>query len=116
MEEQEHLRGDVWLANLGERVGSEQAGLRPVIIIQNNVGNKFSPTVIVASISSRKKKQLPTHVYLTKEEADLAFDSVVMLEQIRTIDKKNLINRKTLLSSRKMKEVNAALLVSVMNQ
>lgn len=84
-------RGDIFYADLSPVVGSEQGGVRPVIIIQNNVGNKYSPTVIVAAITSQiNKARLPTHIEITAPHFGLPKDSVVLLEQIRTIDKKRL--------------------------
>ena len=86
-----YLRGDMYYADLGRGIGSEQEGYRPVVIIQNNTGNKYSPTVIVAAISSKvdAKAKLPTH-YLLKAESGLELPSLVLLEQLRTIDKKRL--------------------------
>ena len=85
-------RGDIFYAALGETVGSEQSGTRPVLVIQNDIGNKASPTVIIAAITSKgKKKGLPTHVTIKLEEGSLPKESMAMLEQIRTIDKDRLI-------------------------
>ncbi len=84
-------RGDIYYADLSPVVGSEQGGVRPVLIVQNNVGNKFSPTVIAAAITSQQSKaNLPTHIPLHANTSGLAKDSVVLLEQVRTIDKKRL--------------------------
>ena len=86
-------KGDIFYADLGENtVGSEQRGVRPVVIIQNDVGNKFSPTVIVAAITSsiKKARKLPIHIELTSEDSKLPANSVILLEQIRTIDKSRL--------------------------
>ena len=84
-------RGDIFYADLSPVIGSEQGGIRPVIIIQNDIGNKYSPTVIVAAITSQiNKAKLPTHVEISSEEYGLNRDSVVLLEQIRTLDKKRL--------------------------
>ena len=84
-------RGDIYYADLSPVIGSEQGGLRPVLIVQNDVGNKYSPTVIAAAITSRiGKTKLPTHIDIIGIEAGLAKDSVILLEQIRTIDKKRL--------------------------
>jgi mRNA interferase MazF len=83
-------RGDVYYADLNPVVGSEQGGVRPVLIIQNDIGNKYSPTIIVAAITSKiNKAQLPTHVEISENESSLERDSVILLEQIRTIDKKD---------------------------
>lgn len=88
-----YVRGDMYFADLGKGVGSEQEGYRPIVIIQNNVGNKHSPTVIVASISSKTgvKAKLPTHYYIGAENG-LELPSIVLLEQLRTIDKRRLEN------------------------
>ena len=84
-------RGDIYYADLSPVVGSEQGGLRPVLIIQNDVGNKYSPTVIAAAITSRLgKTKLPTHIDIYADQVGLARDSVVLLEQVRTIDKRRL--------------------------
>lgn len=87
-------RGDIYYADLSPVVGSEQGGVRPVLIVQNNVGNKYSPTVIAAAITSQKEKsKLPTHINLDAEHCGLSKNSIVLLEQIRTIDKKRLKER-----------------------
>ena len=84
-------RGDIYYADLSPVVGSEQGGVRPVLIVQNDVGNKYSPTVIAAAITSQHQKaKLPTHIEINGSKSGLAKDSVVLLEQIRTIDKKRL--------------------------
>ena len=84
-------RGDMFYADLSPVVGSEQGGIRPVLVIQNNMGNKYSPTVIVSAITSQmNKNRLPTHIELDSEEFGLKSDSVVLAEQIRTIDKSRL--------------------------
>ena len=84
-------RGDIYYADLSPVVGSEQGGVRPVLIVQNDVGNKYSPTVIAAAITSqRDKTKLPTHIKVDADESGLAKDSIVLLEQIRTIDKSRL--------------------------
>ena len=83
-------RGDIYYADLNPTVGCEQGGVRPVLIIQNNVGNHFSPTVIAAAITSRRKKDMPTHVLLDEEGTRLFSDSRIMLEQVRTIDRERL--------------------------
>jgi len=83
-------RGDIYYADLSPVVGSEQGGVRPVLIVQNDIGNKYSPTVIAAAITSQiNKAKLPTHIEITSQEYGLAKDSVILLEQIRTIDKKD---------------------------
>ena len=107
-------RGDVFFANLSPVVGSEQGGSRPVLVIQNNIGNKYSPTVIVAAITSRiTKPRMVTHVALEAKKTGLERDSVVLLEQIRTIDKQRLTDRVTHLDSQVMHDVDEALRVSV---
>ena len=84
-------RGDMFYADLSPVVGSEQGGIRPVLIIQNNIGNKYSPTVIVSAITSQlSKNKLPTHIELDSEEFGLKADSIILTEQIRTIDKSRL--------------------------
>lgn len=83
-------RGDIYYADLNPTVGCEQGGVRPVLIIQNNVGNHFSPTVIAAAITSRKKKNMPTHALLDENGTRLFSDSRIMLEQVRTIDRERL--------------------------
>lgn len=87
-------RGEIYFADLGEGIGSEQQGIRPVVILQNDIGNKYSPTTIVALITSMTKKlDLPVHMELDKKDSLLPQNSVILLEQIRTIDKKRLIRR-----------------------
>ena len=106
-------RGDIFYADLSPVVGSEQGGLRPVLIIQNDVGTKYSPTVIAAAITSRMgKTKLPTHIDIYAERAGLAKDSVVLLEQIRTLDKRRLKERMGHLEGEVMEEVNSAIAVS----
>lgn len=84
-------RGDIYYADLSPVIGSEQGGVRPVLVIQNDVGNKYSPTVIVAAITSQiNKAKMPTHIEISADEYGLNKDSVILLEQIRTIDKKRL--------------------------
>lgn len=107
-------RGDVFYADLNPVVGSEQGGARPVLVIQNDVGNRFSPTIIVAAITSQiGKAKLPTHVEVSGVETRLEIDSVVLLEQIRTIDKQRLKDKVTHLSDEIMKRVDSALSISV---
>ena len=105
-------RGDVYYADLSPVVGSEQGGIRPVLIVQNDVGNKYSPTVIAAAITSQTvKARLPTHIAV-KTDGGLAKNSVVLLEQIRTIDKRRLKDKMGHLDDRTMQQVNEALYVS----
>ena len=106
-------RGDIYFADLSPVVGSEQGGVRPVLIVQNDVGNKHSPTVIAAAITSRLgKTKLPTHIDINAEKVGLERDSVVLLEQIRTIDKRRLGEKMGHLNDDVMGEVNEALNVS----
>ena len=106
-------RGDIFYADLSPVVGSEQGGLRPVLIVQNDVGNRYSPTVIAAAITSRMgKAKLPTHIDVVGTEAGLAKDSVILLEQIRTIDKKRLKEKMGHLDENTMQNVNDAIGVS----
>lgn len=106
-------RGEIYYADLSPVVGSEQGGIRPVLIVQNDVGNKHSPTVIAAAITSQKEKaKLPTHIDLSSGNCGLAKDSVVLLEQIRTIDKKRLRERMGELDTTSMTQINTALSVS----
>ena len=107
-------RGDIFYADLSPVVGSEQGGIRPVIIIQNDIGNRYSPTVIVAAITSHiNKAKLPTHVEISSEEYGLNRDSVVLLEQIRTLDKKRLKEKIGHMTEDDMKKVNKSLLISL---
>ena len=106
-------RGDIYYADLSPVVGSEQGGLRPVLIIQNDIGNRYSPTVIAAAITSRMSKtKLPTHIDIYAERAGLAKDSVILLEQIRTLDKRRLKEKMGHLDEGLMDRVNAAIAVS----
>ena len=107
-------RGDIFYADLRPVIGSEQGGVRPVLIIQNDVGNRHSPTVICAAITSQMNKaKLPTHVELDSRKYDLVKDSVVLLEQLRTIDKKRLKDKVCHLDNEIMKKVENALSVSL---
>ena len=107
-------RGDIFYADLSPVVGSEQGGIRPVIIIQNDIGNRYSPTVIVAAITSQiNKAKLPTHVEISSEEYGLNRDSVVLIEQIRTLDKKRLKEKIGHMTEDDMKKVNKSLLISL---
>ena len=106
-------RGDIYYADLSPVVGSEQGGLRPVLIVQNDVGNKHSPTVIAAAITSRMSKtRLPTHIDVYANKVGLAKDSVILLEQIRTIDKKRLKEKMGHLDDSLMREVDDAISIS----
>ena len=108
-------RGEIYYADLrGVVVGSEQGGIRPVLILQNDIGNKYSPTTIIAAITSRGKKELPTHVQLHMNEVNgLSKDSIVLLEEIKTIDKKRIKERIGQLSDEEISEVKEALMISV---
>ena len=106
-------RGEIYYADLSPVVGSEQGGIRPVLIVQNDIGNRHSPTVIAAAITSQKDKaKLPTDIELSADGCGLAKDSVVLLEQIRTIDKKRLKERMGELDNGSMNKVNNALSIS----
>ncbi len=106
-------RGDIFYADLSPVVGSEQGGIRPVLIVQNDVGNKYSPTVIAAAITSRiNKAKMPTHIELEANLYGLNKDSVVLLEQIRTIDKRRLREKIGRLNNGMMTRVNSALFIS----
>ena len=106
-------RGDIYYADLSPVVGSEQGGLRPVLVVQNDVGNRYSPTVIVSAITSKMSKaKLPTHIDVVANQVGLAKDSVILLEQIRTIDKVRLKEKMGHLDERVMNEVNDAITVS----
>lgn len=106
-------RGDIFYADLSPVVGSEQGGVRPVLVVQNDVGNKFSPTVIISAITSQiNKAKMPTHIEITADEYGLAKDSVILLEQIRTIDKRRLKERIGKLDDDLMQKVDDALTVS----
>ncbi len=106
-------RGDIYWADIRGSIGSEQGGKRPVLIWQNDVGNKFSPTTIVLVLTSKKAKpKLPTHVSVLAEESGIEFDSVVLCEQVKTIDKSRLGKRIGALNFSKMKEVEKAFLIS----
>ena len=107
-------RGEVFYADLSPVVGSEQGGVRPVLIVQNDVGNRYSPTVIAAAITSKQDKtRLPTHIGLRAGSGGLARDSVVLLEQIRTLDKRRLRERAGCLSDEELARVDRALGVSI---
>ena len=106
-------RGDIYYADLSPVVGSEQGGIRPVLIVQNNVGNRFSPTVIAAAITSQQSKaKLPTHIPLHADTSGLSKDSVVLLEQVRTIDKRRLREHMGRVDSEMMGKIDNAIAVS----
>ena len=107
-------RGEVYFANLDPAIGSEQGGIRPVVIVQNDIGNKYSPTVIAAAITSQKYKTgLPTHIKVNADGCGLAKDSIVLLEQVRTIDKRRLKEKIGAIDSNKMESIDKALLISL---
>lgn len=106
-------RGDIYYADLSPVVGSEQGGVRPVLIVQNDMGNRYSPTVIAAAITSRKDKAaLPTHIRVNADESGLERDSIILLEQVRTLDKQRLRSHMGTLSDADMQRVDNALSVS----
>ncbi len=106
-------RGDIFYADLSPVVGSEQGGVRPVLVIQNDIGNKFSPTVIVAAVTSQiNKAKLPTHIEINANDFGLQKDSVILLEQVRTIDKRRLREKIGKLDEALMERVEEALAVS----
>ncbi len=107
-------RGDIFYADLSPVIGSEQGGIRPVLIVQNDVGNKFSPTVIAAAITSQRfKTSLPTHIQVNADGCGLAKDSIVLLEQVRTIDKRRLKEKMGNLNEIEMNRIDKALSVSL---
>lgn len=107
-------RGELYYADLSPVVGSEQGGIRPILIVQNNTGNKYSPTIIAAAVTSKlTKAKLPTHIELSGNEYGLSKDSVILLEQIRTLDKRRLKDRIGELPNSTMRKVNTALLISL---
>ena len=106
-------RGEIYYADLSPVVGSEQGGVRPVLIVQNDVVNRYSPTVIAAAITSQKEKsKLPTHIEINSQVCGLSRDSVVLLEQIRTLDKKRLKEKMGRLDDGSMGQINQALSIS----
>ena len=107
-------RGDVYFADLSPVVGSEQGGVRPVLVVQNDIGNRFSPTIIVAAITAQiQKAKLPTHVEINAKRYGFERDSVILLEQIRTIDKQRLTDKITQLDEEMMEKVDEALQISL---
>lgn len=106
-------RGDIFFADLSPVVGSEQGGIRPVLVVQNDIGNKYSPTVIVAAITSQiNKSKLPTHIEISAEEYGLTKDSVILMEQIRTIDKRRLKDKIGKLDNALMCDVDRSISIS----
>ena len=107
-------RGELYYADLSPVVGSEQGGIRPVLVVQNDIGNKYSPTIIAAAVTSQiNKARIATHIELSASEFGLKKDSVVLLEQLRTLDKKRLKEKIGTLTFNKMKMVDSALLISL---
>ena len=107
-------RGEIYFAQLNPVVGSEQGGIRPVVVVQNDIGNQYSPTTIILAITSQiNKAKLPTHIELKAEPYGLERDSVILAEQIRTIDKARLKQRIAILKEETMKKVDQALLISL---
>ncbi len=107
-------RGDIYYADLSPVIGSEQGGVRPVLVIQNDVGNKYSPTVIVAAITSQiNKAKMPTHIEINGDDYGLSKDSVILLEQIRTIDKKRLKEKTGHIDEKLLMSISQALKISI---
>lgn len=107
-------RGELYYADLNPVVGSEQGGIRPILVLQNDVGNKYSPTIIAAATTSRlTKAKLPTHIRLARQNTPLPQDSIVLLEQIRTIDKSRIKQRIGEVPADVMQQINDALLISL---
>lgn len=110
----EYKRGDIFYADLSPVQGSEQGGVRPVLIIQNDIGNKYSPTVIAAAITSQMTKaKLPTHIEVKEGDFGLPKDSVILLEQIRTLDKRRLKDKLGEVDSHTMQKIERAVLISL---
>lgn len=108
------VRGEIYYADLSPVVGSEQGGIRPVLVVQNDVGNKYSPTVIIAAITSQlTKAKLPTHIELHKDKYNLVKDSVVLLEQIRTLDKRRLKEKIGVVDNITMQRIDIAIMISL---
>ena len=107
-------KGDLYFADLSPVTGSEQGGVRPVLVVQNDVGNKYSPTIIVAAVTSKKNKaDLPTHVAIDADGNGLSKNSIVLMEQLRTIDKRRLKERIGTIDKDRLPEVNEALSISL---
>lgn len=105
-------RGDIYYADLSPVIGSEQDGIRPVLIVQNDLGNKYSPTVIAVAITTQNKTKLPTHIPINKKVSNLPKNSIILVEQIRTLDKSRLKNKIGSLDEKTMLKVKAALKIS----
>lgn len=107
-------RGDIFFADLSPVVGSEQGGVRPVVVVQNDIGNKYSPTIIIAAITSQlHKAKLPTHIGITAETFGLPKNSVILLEQLRTIDKKRLREKIGVFDNKTMMKIDEGLKISL---
>ena len=107
-------RGDIFYADLSPVIGSEQGGVRPILIIQNNVGNRYSPTIIASAITSRlTKAKLPTHIEISRGQFGLPKDSVILLEQLRTLDKRRLREKIGVLDRDTLRKVDKAILISL---
>lgn len=107
-------RGDIFYADLSPVIGSEQGGVRPILIIQNNVGNRYSPTIIASAITSRlTKAKLPTHIEIARGQFGLPKDSVILLEQLRTLDKRRLREKIGVLDRDTLRKVDKAILISL---
>ncbi len=116
MDNQQNIvrRGEIYYADLSPVVGSEQGGMRPVLIVQNDVGNRYSPTVIAAAITSQQNKaRLPTHIEIEARTYGLSKNSVVLLEQVRTLDKRRLRERMGCLDEKAMQRVDGAIAISL---
>lgn len=105
-------KGDIFYADLSPVIGSEQDGIRPVVILQNDIGNKYSRTVIIAPITTKTKASIPTHVFISSVESDLPKDSIILVEQLRTIDKSRFIKKVGHLSDKVMSKINRALKIN----
>lgn len=106
-------RGEIYYADLGTAYGSEQGGIRPVLLISNDIGNKYSPTVIILPFTSKNKANLPTHVDISKQESGLPKDSTLLTEQVRTIDKQKIISKCGQVSDDTLMLVDIAMLISL---
>lgn len=106
-------RGDIFYADLNPAIGSEQGGIRPVIVVQNDVGNYYSPTIIVTVLTTKTKKCLPTHINIHKGDGNISADSTILLEQLRTIDKNRLKQYIGNISKSTMNEIDNAMLISL---
>lgn len=107
-------RGELYLADLDQQVGSEQSGLRPVVVVQNEIGNRYSPTTIICPITSKQKSKIPTHVFISPDDCDIMRESTILCEQVRVIDKTRLRRKLGQIDNRKIiAEVNKKLMISI---